>query len=190
MSGIASAAPVMPGSAATFCNWSSERSAAICPISSRSANTRAGTRMSARASAPSSHTTPSMGRNPRTATSDIEHHRGAVTTTRGLNSQPMVGDTLDQMSWAPATEAHRRHKAAIGQVEPTRLLGHQIFGLREIHELIEPARQQRRAVTGIHCDLAPDLLVPTAAREQLSHGMQRVTEDPFLRAGLDLHFQL
>ena len=45
MSGIASAARVMPGSVATFCNCSSERSLAIAGAS-RSANTRAGTLIS------------------------------------------------------------------------------------------------------------------------------------------------
>jgi hypothetical protein len=67
MSGIAIAASTMPGSVATFCSCSSERSARIAERISSSANTRAGTRMSSRVSAGSSYSVLSIRRG-----SDVE----------------------------------------------------------------------------------------------------------------------
>ena len=51
MSGIASAASTIPGSMATFCSCSSDRSPRIASSSTSSANTRAGTRMPGHADA-------------------------------------------------------------------------------------------------------------------------------------------
>src|SRR5579875_1616451 len=77
MSGIASAAATSPGSVATFGSCSKERSAAISPSSSRSAKSRAGTRIPALLVLGSSNSTGESSRIsafPLTAALDIEHH--------------------------------------------------------------------------------------------------------------------
>src|ERR671937_38678 len=91
MSGIASAAPTMPGSVATFCSCSSELSREIASSSSASAKTRAGTRMSARADAGISHSVSSTRRS-----SDIENDACSEATALLLELEPMVGDGLHE----------------------------------------------------------------------------------------------
>src|SRR5919199_3152207 len=85
MSGMAYAAPTTPGSVATFCSCSSELSWRIAPSSSSSANTRAGTRMSGRASAGISYVVVSIQR-----PSNIEHNRCKPTAAALLERQPVV----------------------------------------------------------------------------------------------------
>src|SRR5919199_723298 len=120
MSGIAIAASMIPGSVATFCSCSSDWSSAIASSSSRSANTRAGTRISLRAVAGISQLVSSSRRS-----SDIEYDVGAPALAGGLEREPVVGDCLYEARRVVRCATHPRVQALI--VEP---------------ELLEPARHE------------------------------------------------
>jgi hypothetical protein len=66
----------------------------------------------------------------------------------------MVGRTLHQMSAVPAMAVHRRNEGAIGELNRSDLLRHEILGLDEIHELVEPPRQERRPLAAVNRDLS------------------------------------
>src|SRR5206468_12354833 len=109
MSGMARAASTTPGSVATFWSCSSERSVAIASSSSASANTRAGTRMSARAEAGISQRVSSIRRG-----SDIEDHgRGPAAAVGGLERQAVVGHGLDQVRRVGAPGVDLRPQAVL-----------------------------------------------------------------------------
>src|SRR3954449_2892092 len=93
MSGIAIAASTMPGSVATFCSCSSDRSVRIAASSSASAKTRAGTRMSSRAAAGISQRVSSI----RTG-SDIEHDVPAPAVAVTVQLEVVIRDGLDEMA--------------------------------------------------------------------------------------------
>jgi len=49
---------------------------------------------------------------------------------------------------------HRRNEGAIGELNRSDLLRHEILGLDEIHELVEPPRQERRPLAAVNRDLS------------------------------------
>src|SRR5918992_176356 len=86
MSGIASAARASRGSVATFCSWTRLSSPRIAPISSASANTRAGT----------PHVRPRAGLPQQRL--DLAQLRDRAPAAAGaLEREPVVGDGLDEM---------------------------------------------------------------------------------------------
>src|ERR1700757_576698 len=149
MSGMARAAPVMPGSVATLRSCSSERSAATSPISSRSANTRAGTRISGWASGAISQVTSSTWTKPATwwdAPSDIEDHRGLITVGAALKRKPVIRHPLDDATRTSAVEADGRPQPRPSELEPLDAVRHQILGLGQELELVEPAGEEERSL--------------------------------------------
>src|SRR5919199_1178601 len=133
MSGIAYAASTIPGSVATFWSCSSEWSVRIAASSSSSANTRAGTRMSGRASAGISNSVSSILRG-----SDIEHH-GCTPPSRALLERQAVPrrglDDRLQLGPSPA-----QHDALAVDV---RLVGDEADGVGEVDQLLEQRDQPR-----------------------------------------------
>src|SRR5689334_10484565 len=123
MSGIASAASTMPGSVATFWSCSSERSVRIASSSSASANTRAGTRMSARALAGISHRVSSMrsGAGPR---SDIQHDVPAPAVAVTSKLEVVVGHGLDQMAGLVDPADDHARNGVLADDEVADVVGH------------------------------------------------------------------
>src|ERR671932_2067049 len=147
MSGMASDAPTIPGSVATFWSWSSDLSVRIAASRSSSANTRAGTRMSSRLSAGISQRVSSI----RTG-SDIEHDVPAPAVAVTVKLEVVVGDRLDEVArLARAADDDGGH-GVLADDEVARLVGHDPFGLGEEHELGEPLGQQRAAVGRLGLD--------------------------------------
>src|SRR5687768_12079864 len=126
MSGMASAASTIPGSVATFCSCSSERSPEIASSSSVSAKTRAGTRMSGRASAGISYSVSSSQR-----PSDIEHQPCVPAPGALLHGEPVVGDRLDEMGRKAAPALDLRPQPAVAELERRQPLGYEVLGLGE-----------------------------------------------------------
>src|SRR3954462_10487830 len=93
MSGIAIAASTIPGSVATFCSCSSDRSVRMAASRSASANTRAGTRICSRAAAGISQSVSSI----RTG-SDIEHDVPAPALAVAVKLEVVVGHGLDEVA--------------------------------------------------------------------------------------------
>src|SRR3954471_8133984 len=187
MSGIAIAASTIPGSVATFCSCSSDRSVRIAASRSSSANTRAGTRMSSRASAGISHSVSSI----RTG-SDIEHDVPAPAVAVAVQLEVVVGDALDGVArLACAPDDHRGHRV-LPDDEVARLVGDEPLGLGEEHQLREPLREQRPAIRGLGLDGALDAV--TGRRlvllEQLAERVHGLAEDVRLAARVKLELQL
>src|SRR5919202_2191542 len=130
MSGIASAAPTIPGSVATFWSCSSERSSAIASSSSGSANTRAGTRMSARASAGISQVVSSRRRS-----SDIQDDACPPQAAVIHEREPVVGDRLDERPRLARPPAHRPPEACVAE-DKLGLLRNEPLRLGEEDELL------------------------------------------------------
>src|SRR5215211_3002372 len=189
MSGIAIAASTMPGSVATFSSCSSERSSRIASSSSWSANSRAGTRMSARAVGGISHIASSI----RTG-SDIEHQRGAPRSSLLLHREAMVGDGLDQVGGVRPAPADRRVERIADQLEALRALGQESLRLDQIDELAEPLGEQRRAVGRARGDLEAGRRAARAGlralAQQLPEGLEGLVEDGALTGGLDPQLEL
>src|SRR3954470_531859 len=144
MSGIAIAASTMPGSVATFCSCSSERSVRIASSRSASANTRAGTRMSSRASAGISQSVSStrVGRGP----SDIEDDVPAPAVAVTPKLEVVVRDGLDEVArLVQAADDDAGHRV-LADDEVAHLVGYEPVRLGEEHELGQPLGQQRAAV--------------------------------------------
>src|SRR5919201_5978155 len=137
MSGIASAASTIPGSVATFWSCSSERSRTIAARSSSSANTRAGTRMSGRASAGISYSVSSMRRG-----SDIEHEPSVPHAVVKCEVQVVIGGRLDERLDSAPTSDERG--AECRRVEPQLLgaLRNEALGVGEEDQLLEPRDEQ------------------------------------------------
>src|SRR5216117_2357442 len=112
MSGIASAAPTIPGSVATFWSCSSEVSRAIDSSSSRSAKILAGTRMSGRAEAGISQSVSSIW-----CSSDVENDARVPAIVRLSQLEVMVGDGLHDRGGRRAHAGHRRLQLRVGQHE-------------------------------------------------------------------------
>src|SRR6266498_4495770 len=133
MSGIAIAASTMPGRVATFCSCSSERSRRIAARSSSSAKIRAGTRMSARASAGISYRVSSIRRG---SLLDIEHDarlpravplpKLELVVGRGLHDRLDLGDASLECG----------ADTAVDELD-VRLVGDERVGVREVDELVE-----------------------------------------------------
>src|SRR5438045_4104807 len=131
MSGIAIAASTMPGSVATFCSCSSERSARIAKRISSSAKTRAGTRMSARASAGISYSASSIQRG-----SDIEDDARSPDAVVAFESQPVVGRRLhDRVDLRPPAFDHAGETIPLDT--QLRSIGNEAFRVREEDQLLE-----------------------------------------------------
>src|SRR3954453_7198034 len=118
MSGIAIAASTMPGSVATFCSCSSERSVRIAASRSASANTRAGTRMSSRADAGISQRLSSI----RTG-SDIEHDVPAPAVAVTVQFEVVVGHGLDEVARLAPGPDRRRGGGGLPDAEEAGLAG-------------------------------------------------------------------
>src|SRR5918911_3323620 len=126
MSGIAIAASTMPGRVATFWSWSSDLSVRIAASSSPSANTRAGTRMSSRASAGISQRVSSI----RTG-SDIEHDVPAPAVAVTVELEVVVGDRLDEVARLARPADDDGGHRVLADDEGARLVGGEPLGLRE-----------------------------------------------------------
>src|SRR3954447_13094614 len=147
MSGIAIAASTIPGSVATFCSCSSEWSVRIAASRSASAKTRAGTRMSSRASAGISHSVSSI----RTG-SDIEHDVRAPAVAVAVQLEVVVGHGLDEVArLARAPDDHGGDRV-LAHDEVARLVGDHPLVPREKHELGEPLGEERAAVGRLGLD--------------------------------------
>src|SRR5919198_4652496 len=185
MSGIASAASTTPGSVATSCSCSSERSLAIASSSSASANTRAGTRMSGRASAGISHRNSSI-----CLSSDIEHHPSLPASVGSLEAEPVIGDSLDEVGRMTLPALHRRPQPVLAELEPPESLEHQTAALAQEGEPREPVGEQRRPVLAgqLHGDVEPLRLL--LARKQLAHRLKARLEQAAFAGRLELHLKL
>src|SRR5262245_58319688 len=137
MSGIASAAPTIPGSVATFFSCSREPSREIASTSSASANTRAGTRMSVRAEAGISQSVSSTR-----CSSDIENDACPPATARLLELEPMVGDGLHERRWLAGHARDGRGQPRLVDGEPGDALGDEAAGLGGEDEALEPLDEQ------------------------------------------------
>src|SRR5919202_2267768 len=146
MSGIASAAPTIPGSVATFWSCSSERSSTIASSSSGSANTLAGTRMSGRASAGISQVVSSTRRR-----SDIQHDACPPGSLFMREREPVVGDRLHERPRLAGPPAHGRPKACVAE-DDVRLLRHEPLRLGQEDELLEPPSQERGGIRRLKLD--------------------------------------
>src|SRR3954469_2019587 len=153
MSGIAIAASTIPGSVATFCSCSSERSVRIAASSSSSANTRAGTRMSGRASAGISQRVSSM----RTG-SDIEHDVPAPPVAVTVQVEVVIRDRLDEVARLARAAHDGRGHGVLADDEVARLVGDEALGLGEEDEPGEPLGEQRAPIGGLGLDRALDAL--------------------------------
>src|SRR4051795_8003232 len=188
MSGIAIAASTIPGSVATFCSCSSDRSVRMAASRSASANTRAGTRMSSRAAAGISQSVSST----RTG-SDIEHDVPAPAAAVAVQLEDVVGDRLDEVArLASAADDDGGHRV-LADDQVARLVGHEPLGLGEEHELGEPLGEQGAAVGRLGLDLPLDALARRRARvllEQLAQREHRLAEDGGLAPRVQLELQL
>src|SRR5919204_6346180 len=183
MSGIASAASTTPGSVATFSSCSSEESPAIASSSSWSAKTRAGTRMSERASAGISQSVSSIRRS-----SDIEGHASVPDTVALRELEPMVRSRLDERGRVAGSAAHGRAQVLAGELD-LGALRYEAPGFGEEQQLLEPGDEQRSAVGGRELDLVC-LLGTVGGPEELRECVQRVLEDRLFGACFDVELEL
>src|SRR4051812_47537072 len=151
MSGIAIAASTMPGSVATFCSCSSDRSVRIAASSSASAKTRAGTRMSARAAAGISHNVSSI----RTG-SDIEHDVAAPAVAVTVQLEIVVRHGLDEVPRLACAADDHRGDRVLADDEVTRLVRDEALGLGQEDQLGQPLGEQRPAIGRLGLDGALD----------------------------------
>src|SRR5215204_7768188 len=127
---MARAAPTMPGSVATFCSCSSDRSLRIACSRSSSAKTRAGTRMSARASRGISQTASSTRRS-----SDIEHDPCQPAVCALREREPVVGHGLDQ--WRRRSYVAFDDRVLRHEVDVRNALRHETLRVSQENELLE-----------------------------------------------------
>src|SRR5947209_384713 len=151
MSGMASAASTTPGSVATFASCSSEWSRSMASRSSASAKTRAGTRIPGRELAGISN---SWSSSRRAASSDIEHHVGNVPVTAACELELVVGHGLDQGRRVSDHAGDTRLERVVGEVDPLDGNRHETLGFGEVDELLEPGREQSRAIGCGRAELA------------------------------------
>src|SRR6266545_1562133 len=145
MSGIAIAASTMPGRVATFWSCSSERSRRIAARSSSSAKIRAGTRMSARASAGISYRVSSIH------LSDIEHHARLPRAVLLPKLELVVGRGLHDRLDLGHAALECGADTAVDELD-VRLVGDERVGVREVDELVEEADEKARVVAALHGD--------------------------------------
>src|SRR5436190_13686164 len=186
MSGIASAASTIPGRVATFWSCSSERSARMASMSSASANTRAGTRMSVLARAGIS-----QSRGPTGRSSDIEHEVGAPPVGVAVEAQLVVGHRLDQMGGTAAAPLHRRIQPVGRQAEVGDSSWDEALGLGPVDQLAEPLDKQQRALwrRDRHLAAVGRPAVP-ALLQQLAQRFEGPGEDRLLAGGAQLELEL
>src|SRR6266511_3897937 len=138
MSGIAIAASTMPGRVATFWSCSSERSRRIAARSSSSAKIRAGTRMSARASAGISYRVSSIH------LSDIEHHARLPRAVLLPKLELVVGRGLHDRLDLGHAALECGADTAVDELD-VRLVGDERVGVREVDELLDEDLLGRRS---------------------------------------------
>src|ERR671934_760768 len=169
MSGIASAASTMPGRVATFWSCSRERSVRMAARSSSSAKTRAGTRMSGRASAGISQTVSSIRRS-----SDIEDEPSLPDAVPLGELEPVVGHGLHERRRAPDPAAHRGPELCVPCLD-LRFLRNEPRRLGEEDQLLQPLREQRGPVRGVEFDLVL-LLRAAGGADEFAERAHRVVE--------------
>src|SRR5437588_7520735 len=189
MSGMAKAASTTPGRVATFWSCSSERSATIASISSASANTRAGTRMSARADAGISQSVSSIR-----CRSDIEHHRRPPAAVRRLHAEPVVGNGLHEVRRVGASAFYTRAYAALVDGLEVNSPRHDSVALGDEDELLDPGREEGGAVVRLDHDLTGDGIASVGPRlvalEQPRQRSRCVLEHRRLSRRLDVQLEL
>src|SRR5918992_3296335 len=185
MSGMANAASTMPGSVATFWSCSSERSERIASSSSASANSRAGTRMSGRALAGISHSVSSTRRG-----SDIEHHPREPAVLGGLEGEPVIGGSLDQVRRSARAAVDGHAQTVVPEPEVLETLRDEALGLAEDRKLGEPVGQQGGSVGARQLDGAREGVPLGVAREQLPHRLEALGEDRLLVRRDDFELEL
>src|SRR2546423_1112486 len=158
MSGIASAAPTMPGSVATFWSCSSELSCEIASISSASAKIRAGTRMSARAEAGISHSVSSTR-----CSSDIENDACPEATALLLELEPMVGHGLHERRRLARDAVDGRGEARLLHGQLAHAFRDEAERVCREDEVVEPLGEHRRAVPRVGADVQLEPLPPPPA---------------------------
>src|SRR6266508_2599604 len=191
MSGIANAASTMPGRVATFWSCSRERSVRIASRSSSSANTRAGTRMSARAPAGISQSASSIRRR---LPSDVKDDPRAPPIAFLPHVEPMVGHRLDEVWWGGEAADHGPLETRFRKIEALGPLRDQTLGLDQVDKLGQPFGQEGRPIGGRDCDLEgrrrPTAVYLGALGEQLAECCHGLLEHRALARGLDLQLEL
>src|SRR5713226_2694233 len=183
---MASAAPTIPGRVATFSSCSSEPSCSIASKSSWSANTRAGTRMSARASAGSSQCV-----SPICVHSDIEHHpRAPAGVLRGPQLGAVQGDCLDKRARLSAASSHGRTQSRIVELEIRQMLRDELLDLGQVHELVQPVDEQRAEIVRLELDRVPLAVEAAAVADELGEGGECIGEHRGLGRRLDYELEL
>src|SRR5919199_2979607 len=176
MSGIAIAAPTIPGSVATFCSCSSDESRSIACSSSSSANSRAGTRISGRASRGISHVTSSM-RCKRGL--DIENDASVPRLAASRELESVIGRGLDQR--LDLRSATPQANASVVAVElHLGVVGDEALGVGEVDQLLEQIDEQRASVTCLQLELARRQFASAFTLDQAAERVARVREDLFL----------
>src|SRR5687767_4523146 len=123
----------MPGRVATFSSCSIDPSPSRARRNSSSANRRAGTRMSGRASAGTSQTT-----SPTRRSSDIEYRPTPPAAVGPVELQRVVGHRLDEMRRVAQTAANTRTYLAVAKLETVHALRDEALRLGEEDELLQP----------------------------------------------------
>src|SRR6266540_1947378 len=175
MSGIAIAASTMPGSVATFWSCSSERSRRIAARISSSAKIRAGTRMSARASAGISYRVSSIRRG-----SDIEHHARLPRAVPFAELEPMIGRSLHDRLDLGQASLERGAETALDELGAC-LIGDERVGVREVDELLEESDEKARVVAALHGDTALHSLTLGHELDEPAESVRRFAEDVLRR---------
>src|SRR5919204_3547312 len=180
MSGIASAASTIPGSVATFWSCSSERSRTIAESSSSSANTRAGTRMSGRASAGISYSVSSMRRG-----SDIEHDPSVPHAVLACEVEAVIRRRLDERLDTTTPPDERRCERRSAEPQPLCALRHEALRVGEEDQLLEPGDEERAAVIGRDAHLVPHFISTGIERDELAEGSDGLLEDALFALRVD-----
>jgi hypothetical protein len=168
MSGIAIAASTMPGSVATFCSCSSERSARIAERISTSANTRAGTRMSSRASAGSSYSVSSIQRG-----SDIEDDPRVPDVAVSFEPKPVIGRRFhDRVDPRPPAFEHPGEATPVDAQLAS--IGNEPFRVCEEDELLQESDEQAAAVRCFQVELVSRRLAVTVELDVSTEGVSSI----------------
>src|SRR5919197_3499059 len=171
MSGIASAASTIPGSVATFCSCSSERSRTIAARISSSAKTRAGTRMSGRASAGISYSVSSIRRG-----SDVEDHPRFPLLADLAEVEIVVGRRLDDRLHLrpPPGELHMH---IVPRELDDRIVRNESVGVCQIDQLLEERDEPCRMIAARRVDGACRWLAGGIELDVAAEGVGGLTKD-------------
>src|SRR6266545_887311 len=173
MSGIAIAASTMPGSVATFWSCSSERSRRIAARISSSAKIRAGTRMSARASAEISYRVSSIRRGSELL--DIEHDARLPHAVPFAKLELVIGRGLHDRLDLGHASLECGAEPALGELDAC-LIGDERVGVREVDELVEKAEEKAREVAALHGDTTVRSLTLRRALDEPAESVRRFAE--------------